>query len=147
MKKDSRSAIRSILSLLWRTQRQVIITTAGILAGALVLITGLYTYREHRLQIQYPRGYLEESLDDPAEEDRVYSIASHFECVACGVCQDMPLETCTCTFAVDARNLIRGEILAHARDQSIIGKVEEQFGGLEENHKSQDESNKHRHHP
>ena len=127
----------STLSVLLKTQRGVIIATVGILAGALVLIAGLYTYRQYQFQNFYPRGLFEESLDDPAEDDRVYSISSHFKCVACGVCQDMPLETCTCSFAVEARDLIRQQILVQATDRSIIDRVEEQFGGLEESQPSQ----------
>lgn len=101
---------------------------------------GMFSYREYRLKTQTARGRFEKTLDDPVLESRVDSIASRFECVACGVCRNMPLETCTCSFAVDSRHLIRREVVAHVSDEDIINVVNEQFGGFEGELKTQSDS-------
>lgn len=126
-----RVRLGTIFTVIWKTERNVIFTVVGILLVALALIGGLYSYRQHQPSTGVVRGRFERSLDDPVSEQRVYDIASHFECVACGVCKNMPLETCTCSFAVEARDVIRGKIIAQTSDESIIARVNEQFGGLE----------------
>jgi len=118
-----------IFSILWRTQRSVLVTVLSILSGTFLLVVLLTSNRATRMsRHSLPADQVEHSLD-PAQEERVIRLASYFYCT-CGVCPDVPLEECACGFAAEERNFIREQILADATDKTIIQLVNDRFGGL-----------------
>lgn len=119
-----------ILRELWTSQKGTVLTTLSILGVVLVLVYGLYTYREHQMHKHLMESDFEKVIDDSAAEERVLSIARRFECVSCDTCKYMPLETCDCRSGKAARNYIRREIAVHGDDSAVVRHVASLFGGL-----------------
>jgi hypothetical protein len=120
----------SILLVLWTAEKRTILTTLSILGVVLVLIYGLYNYREHQVRKHLMETDFEKVIDDSAAEERVTSIAALFECVSCDTCKYMPMETCDCRSGKAARNYIRREIVAYSNDSVVVRHVASVFGGL-----------------
>ena len=124
--------MREILHIFLKTQRKMLFTIFTIIVSCLLLVAGLYLVREYQLKKMYDSEENREiGLPDPKREGKVQSIAIRFACVACGICE-MPLETCNCKSAIEIRNYILTELLANQDEKAITVRVNERFGGLEE---------------
>ncbi|TSA24380.1 hypothetical protein D4R75_01500 [bacterium] len=79
-----------VLRVLWASEKRTILTTLSILIVVLVLVYGLYAYREHQVRKLLVEADSEQLINDSAAEERVVSIARRFECVACDTCKNKP---------------------------------------------------------
>ncbi len=123
---------KTIFSILWRTQRHVIVIVLTIISAVILLMLAL-TYHGDRQIKKHPVQHVEEKiLEDQVLEDKAIKLASYFDCVTCHICQNMSLETCSCAYAVETRNLIRERILANIGENDIVKSLNEQFGGLKD---------------
>lgn len=121
-----------MLGFLWETQKQVILTTLSIIGVVVVLIYGLYTYREQQIRKHLFEANVDEVIPDSSAEERVFSIALHFDCIVCDTCKNMPLTRCECKSGKAERNYIRREIVSNSSDSVVVRDVASLFGGLKE---------------
>lgn len=122
----------NILRMIWASQNRTIVTTVSIVGCALILIYGLYTYRENWIRRHLMEAEFEQVISDPAAEERVIAIARRFDCVSCDTCKYMPLKSCECRSGKAARNFIRREIFAQSDDSVVVQHVSQVFGGLKD---------------
>ena len=76
--------------------------------------------------------YIENVQTDPAFEKQVTQVASQFLC-GCNQCPDLPLETCSCSFAKQERDYIRSSLKSGKDPDQVIDEVLVKFGNLKQN--------------
>jgi len=99
----------------------------AILAGATVILILPYVFGDGHRSPQ--SAIVEQRNIDPRVEARVTEIASRFSC-SCGTCGELPLETCSCSKAVEERMLIRNRVQAGHSDSLIVEAVRSLYGFL-----------------
>lgn len=111
-------------------------------SGTVLLVTVLATlllssvvYMNNRAS-KITGDYVEQKTNDMEVENKVDTVVSKFVC-ACGSCPQNPLKTCGCVTARQERDFIRNSLARGKPIDNIIIDLNEKFGGLRAEYKSQ----------
>ena len=114
-----------------------VVVTITFLCGLVLYISNLHLIdRSEDLSAPIAAG---ERSNDPMVEGNVLAIAQKFVC-NCGSCGEESLDLCTCEHAAGVRQIIRGYIQNRKTNEEIIGTINNDFGGLKDEHPKQDQA-------